>query len=94
MARSVQSDLDLHCPQKLLVSSLVKKELIVLRTRIARERSFVKWASVTKSVENENGVVSSYFLLVTDDIVIATGSIYLNDKSFDDSGKQPVACED
>ena len=27
-AHSVQSDLDLHCPQKLLVSSSVKKELI------------------------------------------------------------------
>ena len=27
-ARSVQSDLDLHCPQKLLVSSSVRKELI------------------------------------------------------------------
>ena len=26
-AQSVQSDLDLHCPQKLLVSSPVRKEL-------------------------------------------------------------------
>ena len=26
-ARSVQSDLDLHCPQKFRVSSLVRKEL-------------------------------------------------------------------
>ena len=29
-ARSVQSDLDLHCPQKLLVSSSVRKELRVV----------------------------------------------------------------
>ena len=28
-ARSLQSDLDLHCPQKLLVSSSVSKELRV-----------------------------------------------------------------
>ena len=27
-ARSVQSDLDLHCPQKLLLSSTVGKELM------------------------------------------------------------------
>ena len=31
-ARSVQSDLDLHCPQKLLVSSTVRKELTLSQT--------------------------------------------------------------
>ena len=44
-ARSVQFDLDLHCPQKLLVSSTVEKELMhsitMLLTNTVRSIKFV-----------------------------------------------------
>ena len=56
-AHFVQSDLDLHCPQKLLASSSVRKEL-----KVARIMKFVlDWSEnfVEKGVTDGN----QYFLL-------------------------------